>query len=396
MSTGYSAAIDTSDIKLAYVEETAWGVVPAGPPAFQQVRLTGESLSESKQRSRPNEIRPDGVVSHAITTQVGVEGSMNFALSAGTFDEFFEGALNATGWSTPVNISGATDISVTAPSTIASSSTNFVTSNITVGQWIRVSGFTEAANNSYFRVTAVSTNSMTVEGSFLTTESAGDSISITGSKIVNGTAFHSYVLEKQLASNLFLNYLGSYVTQLQINASVGNFVEGSIGLLAKAEASATSTVSSGAYTAATTGRVIDTVAGVAQIFLNGSAIAAPAQSLQLSITKQNARAQYAIGSDAAQGMGRGTIDVSGSLSLYFKDFTMYDYYKNETDVRISFRLTDNTGAGYMFTLPAATLMNPSIVAGGPDSDVLAEFQLEGNPSGTAPYSGVICQIDTFT
>src|SRR6188768_601425 len=93
MSTNYSVAIDTSDIVVSYGEEVVWGTLPA--VAFKALRITGESLSENKQRSRPLEINPSGVVSHAITTQVGVEGSLNFALSADTFDDFIAGSLNS-------------------------------------------------------------------------------------------------------------------------------------------------------------------------------------------------------------------------------------------------------------------------------------------------------------
>jgi Phage tail tube protein len=387
MSTNYSAAIDTSDIKVAFVDETVWGTAPTA--AFQQVRLTGESLSENKQRNRPQEIKPDGVVSHAITTQVGVEGALNFALSAGTFDKFIQGALNST-WGTAVAISSAA-IDVTAPSTFTGF--DFAAAGIVAGQWVRVGGFTTnpLVNNGYFKVVSVNATDMVVTATNLVTETSSGTITVDGSRLINGTTFNSHFIEKQLASALFLKYAGAYVSQMQLSASVGNFVEGSFNVMAKSELKGTTTSSTGAYTAPTTGRVIDTVAGVAQILGNGTALSAPAQSLQLNLQKQNARAQYAIGSADAQGMGRGTIDLNGTLSLYFKDFTMYDLYKAETDVAISFRLTDNAGDGYMFTLPAATLMNPSIVAGGPDSDVMAEFQLEGNPDA----NGVILQIDRF-
>lgn len=296
MSTDYSAAIDTSDMTFSYGEEVVWGTLPA--VAFKALRLTGESLSENKQRARPQEINATGVVSHAITTQVGVEGALNMALSGDTFDDFIAGALNST---------------------------------------------------------------------------------FAGGTVSNGVAFRSFYLQKKMATALWLRYAGVYVTSFQLNASVGNFVEGSFGLMAKSEAKAVADASTGAITAAPSGRVIDTVAGVAGLEIDDVAITTPIQSLQINLTKQNARAQYAIGSADAQGMGRGTIDVSGTVSMYFKDFTMYDLYKNETDIKLDVDLTDDLGDGYRITLPAVTLMNPTIVAGGPDQDVMAEFQLEGNP-----------------
>jgi len=54
---------------------------------------------------------------------------------------------------------------------------NFLTSGIEVGQFIVVSGFTEAANNGTFEVLAVTANAITVNGN-LTTEAVGDDITI--------------------------------------------------------------------------------------------------------------------------------------------------------------------------------------------------------------------------
>ena len=104
-----------------------------------------------------------------------------------------------------------------------------------------------------------------------------------------------------------------------------------------------------------------------------------------------------IGSASAVGMGRGTLQVAGTLSMYFANFTLYDNYKNETDLRIAFRLQDSDGAAYIVTLPAVTLMNPQIVAGGPDTDLVSEFELEGNPAPASDtvYAGVTIQIDKF-
>jgi hypothetical protein len=66
MSTGFNAGIDSSDVIVRYGEEVTWNTVPA--IAFQEIRLTGESLSEQKTRTRPEEIKADGFVSHALTT----------------------------------------------------------------------------------------------------------------------------------------------------------------------------------------------------------------------------------------------------------------------------------------------------------------------------------------
>lgn len=407
MSTGFNAGLDSSDTIVRYGEEVTWDTVPA--VAFQNVRTTGESFAEQKTRTRPEEIKADGFVSHALTTQVQATGGLNFALSFGTYDDLLGGLLNSSFSADLAIQSVVTTGVISAASTLATAGVPGFsfgdatdTDNIVAGSWIRVSGFaTNPSNNGLFRVLAVDTvnEEITVHltagtgGSGLIAESStGSEVNIQGANLRNGTDFRSFYFEKQLAAALFLVYSGSYISDGNLTAQVGGFVEGTFNFLCASEASGTSTASTGGPTAAPSGRVIDTVAGFSNLEQDGAAIAAVVQGISWTVTKNNARAQYGLGAAEAQGMARGTIDVSGTMSVYFTDFTLYSLYKAETDHNISFAALDNTGAGYIFTLPGATLMNPTIVAGSPDTDIVSEFELEGN-EGTGVYAGVIMQID---
>lgn len=408
MSTGFNAGIDSSDVIVRYGEEVVWNTVPA--IAFQEIRLTGESLSEQKTRTRPEEIKADGFVSHALTTQVQASGGINFALSYGTYDDMLSSLLNSDFSSDLAIQSVATTGIITAYDGSTTALPNltgagFATNgdlfnDVVAGQWIRVSGYANA-NDGLYRVTAVDAANDEIQVSQTAGNGAnivdadastGSEVNIQGSYVRNGVAFRSFYIEKQLSASLFLFYAGSYISDGNLNAQVGGFLEGTFNFLSASEAKGTSTASTGGPVAAPTGRVIDTVAGFSQLEVNDTAIAAVVQGINWTVTKNNARGQYGLGSPDAQGMARGTIDVSGSMSVYFTDFTLYDLYKNETDQVISFAALDNLGEGYIFTLPGVTLMNPTVVAGGPDTDVVSEFQLEGN-GGTGVYDGVIMQID---
>lgn len=407
MSTGFNAGIDSSDVIVRYGEEVTWNTVPA--VAFQEIRLTGESLSEQKTRTRPEEIKADGFVSHALTTQVQASGGINFALSYGTYDDLLAGLLNSTFSADLAITSVATTAIITSSLSLPNlTGQGFSTNNtslfdsVVAGQWIRVSGFTASAgaSNGLYRVTAVDTTNNEIQVSAtagngpnqVADASTGSEVNIQGSYVRNGVAFRSFYIEKQLSATLFLYYAGSYISGGTLNAQVGGFLEGSFDFLSASETNGTSTQSTGGPTAAPTGQVIDTVAGFQQLEVNDTAIAAVVQGISWTVTKNNARAQYGLGQAAAQGMARGTIDVSGTMSVYFTDFTLYTDYKNETDRIVSFAALDNLGNGYIFTLPGVTLMNPQVVAGGPDTDIVSEFELEGN-EGSGVYAGVIMQID---
>ena len=415
MSTGFNAGLDSSDTVVRYGEEVTWDTAPA--IAFQEVRLTGESFSEQKTRTRPEEIKADGFVSHALTTQVQATGGLNFALSFGTYDDLLGGLLNSTFAADLAINSTVTTGVITVHDSAGTPLTNLGGSgfasneagmfdNVIAGQWIRVSGYaTNPGNNGLFRVTAVDGPNVEIQvsdtagagaGLVDAEVSTGSEVYIQGGNLRNGTSFRSFFFEKQLSASLFLVYSGSYISDGNLTAQVGGFLEGTFNFLCASEdlgaSSGTTTSGTGPAVAAPVGRVIDTVAGFSQLEQNDVAIAAVVQGISWTVTKNNARAQYGLGAAEAQGMARGTIDVSGTMSVYFTDFTLYNLYKAETDQIISFAALDNTGAGYIFTLPGATLMNPTIVAGGPDTDVVSDFELEGN-EGTGDFVGVIMQID---
>ncbi|HEY0820253.1 MAG TPA: phage tail tube protein [Rhizobacter sp.] len=395
MSTNFNAGIDSSDVVLSYGEEAQWGVLPA--VQFKAIRMTAEGFREQKTRARPEEIEPRGYAQHAITQSVAAEGSLSLAFSSGTYDDMLAGLLNGD-WQTPLAITSAAN-DIVADATLTGGGMGFSTatagkfSTVIAGQHIKTFGFTNPANNGVFRVVRCTGTEIEVApGSGLVDETpATGTQAIRGSVLRNGTAVHTFTFQKQLASALFLLYKGAYVSEGSLSAQQGNFMEGSLSFLVKDETKAVTNQSTGAVVPATAGRVIDTVDGVKEIIVNDQPVAAVTQGIEINITKNNARAQYGIGSASAKGMARGTLEISGTMSTYFLDFTMYDLYKAETDQLIVFEAVDNTGAGYVICLPAATLMNPQIVAGGPDSDVLAEFELEGN-AGTGVYADVVMQI----
>lgn len=414
MSTGYNAGLDSSDVIVRYGEEAIWDAVPTLD--YQNVRLTGESFAEQKTRTRPEEINALGYAAHALTTQVQATGALNFALSYGSasgvgYNDLLEGLVNGdfTAELTIQSVAGtgiitAYDGGTTPLPNLTGAGFAFGDAQgdaIAAGQWFRVSGYGTATDGIY-RCTAVDLANDEVQVSLTAGDGAtivdqdvstAAEVFIEGSMLRNGVSFHSYSFEKQLSANKFLYYGGSYISDGNLTAQVGGFLEGAFNFLCASEGSGTATLSDDTPIAAPTGRVIDTVAGFSNLEINDVVTPAVVQGISWNAAKNNARAQYGLGASNAQGMARGTLEVSGSMSVYFIDFDLYDLYTAETDQLISFRALDDLGQGYIFTLPAVTLMNPQIVAGGPDTDLVSEFELEGNASPTGTYAGVVIQVD---
>lgn len=297
----------------------------------------------------------------------------------------------------------AGDITITNGTNVLSSTTANKFQNVVAGQWLQLTGFSNAANNGVFKVASkTDTTHLILENStntqaFVTETPALAAVKIFGQYAQNSNVVTTFSFEKQMASNLFLQYVGAYVSSLQLTMEVGKFVEGVFAFLVKGQASAISEAGTGAPNAANVNRIIDNIGGFSAFNVNGSAPQAVLQMVQLTVSKQRSASQYGIGSASAVGMRRGTLQVDGKLSLFFKDFTYYQDFITETDLGVSWQLTDNNGNAYVVTLPSISIMNPQIVAKGIDQDMVADFALEGNPapSTNTLYPGVTIQIDAL-
>lgn len=391
-TTDYAAAIDTGDVLLSYGPEAAWGTKPA--VAFQQLRLLSESLAGTKTRTRPSEITGLGQAPAALTTKIEASGDIGYALSVGTYDDFFASSLRGA-WTDTVAMSEST-IAATATG-FTDSGNGFILENVEVGQFIKVAGFTGGSAsliNGYYQVLTVVAGEITTSPAPGATKAAGDTVSIKGSMLRNAKTFQSFFIQKQLAANMFLQFGGSWASGGSLDIAVGDFAKGAFNFLCKEQAKATVDGSTGAQVAPGVGRVIDAINGIGNLKRNGTAVNAVIQKIGLKWASEGARTQLGIGSASAQGLGTGQIGVNGTLETYFKDFALYDEFISELGGPISFSAVDNTGAGYMFTICNATIMNPKIVSGGPNQDVMASFELEGNPGSTI-WGNKTIQIDRF-
>lgn len=392
-TTGFNAAIATNDILLSYAPEAVWGTIPA--VAFKQIRMESEGFAGSKSRSRPAEINASGQVSAAITTKVEAKGDLKMGLSIATPFDMLAASFAAEP-TVALDFDAKTTIAATATGFTDSGSGFTAAANFNVGQWIRVKGFAGATINGYYQILTRADGEITTLPAPATTEIAGASVTITGQMARQSTVFKSFHVQKQLASNMFLEFSGSWPTGGGVSGNVGGFMESNLTFLCKDQAKATVDASTGAQVIADSGDVFDTVNGFGNVYRGGSIIDATINKIDLKWQQQSARAIYGMGSAEALGMGKGLIEASGTIELYFKDFSQYDEFIAETKAMIAFRAVDPTGAGFMVSIANASIMNPKITAGGPNQDVMASFDLEGNPSASAGvFAGACMQIDKF-
>lgn len=140
-TTGYQAGIETNQVQISYGVETAWGTLPA--VAFKEVRITSETLSVQKQRSRVGEIDIDRQASDMVTTQISAGGAINTAFRFGMNDDLLS-SLFCADWATDVLENGNAFKSLYVQKRLASNSWRryrglYITSaslNLAVGQFM--------------------------------------------------------------------------------------------------------------------------------------------------------------------------------------------------------------------------------------------------------------------
>jgi hypothetical protein len=377
---------------LRFIEEITFGTTPA-TPAFKELRYTGESLNYNIENIVSEEIRSDRMTTDLVQVSADGSGDVNVEVSYDTYDDFLAGVMAST-WSTPLTVS-RTDISATTGTNIFNTvGGDFVADGVVAGQWIEVRGFTNDAINGYYRVASVTASDITTSNPITASESAGNTITMGGAYIRNGTELKSYSVQKQLediSPNSYFLFNGVRVGQLQLAFETNAILTGIFSLMGLG-ATVNTTGEAGQTTAAApTTDVMNAVNNVLQIEIDNTVTTAYFNTLNLNINN-NLRAQDAIGSLPHVGIALSRLEITGDVEIYFQDNSEYTKYLNATAFSLAFRVEDAAGNAYIFTLPRCKYETGEVVAGGLDQDIFQRSTIRAIRDAT---TNSMIQIDKF-
>lgn len=351
------------------IKEATLDTMPANP-AFQALRYTGESLNFNISNITSNEISSDRMTTDLIQVQADSSGDINFELSYGTFDQLIEGAMAAE-FGTATNVTNTSIDASSADDSFNAGSSIFA--DIEDGQWIRVSGFSNAANNGLFKVVTATATKLIVNDT-LVTEAAGASITVKGEMVRNGTSLMSFSIQKHLQDatpETFFNYTGMRVGSMSLDFRTGQILTGSFSFMGMSLSVVEAQVSGATVAPVSTSDVMNAVNDVSRIDFDGVTSSAKFSNLTLNIDN-GVRAQDAMGSLSHVGIALGRLQVTGNISLYFENKTMYEKYLNATAFALSFAVQDADNQAYVITLPRVKFETGSVESSGLDSDVLMD------------------------
>ena len=182
--------------------------------------------------------------------------------------------------------------------------------------------------------------------------------SMTLEKIFQGTAAN------------YFRYRGCRVGQLDLTFQASEIVTGTINFLGLDEALDTAQIPSSTYDPPN-GNPVMAAPDVGTITVGGVTGQMFYTEMSMSLNN-NLRAQNALGSIGAVGIGYGRREVTGNITAYFENVDLYEEAVNNTISSISLPVSDGTNT-YTFTLPKVKFATRRAVAGGNNQDILAEL-----------------------
>ena len=388
---------DSNRAQVSYVEETDWGTTPAS--AFQAFPITGGALPHGQESVRSQSLRDDAQLADAKRVGLAPTARYDFEFAANTYDVFVRNAIRSDDdWSSDIGIVDATDLTLASSGNLITSTTTWLT-DIVKGQWIRLSGCSNAANNTWWRVTAVSAYSMTVAGGTLTDESGG-TISISGSQITNGSTLRSVSLQEyyQDLTNRYRILTGARTNNFTLEQTEGGIITGSVAFDGQQRAQAAAAGGSGSVTDAPSKNVVTEVNGFENVWLDNTIVTVDIFALSLDIAVAN-RPRKALGNLARTAMPQGAPVVTGAMEMYLEDdtWTYDDAYEEFTAFSLAFSIDMQGGDYYLIEMPQCHFTDEPASNGGLDTDLMLSFSFDAEPGSSYGASSLektiqVCRV----
>lgn len=302
----------------------------------------------------------------------------------------------------------AGDIEATATG-LSSTSLNFTTLGLAVGQWIKIGGTDSASTFAFLvaagtvarraawaRVVAIADNALTLDNlpsGWTADDGDGKTIRVFfGDQIRNGVTPTSLSIEKGFMGQQTPTYIVN--TGMQVNTMEHRFatrekITGSAAFMGMGGGQSTTPLDA-SPDPQTLGQVMAGNANVGRLAEDGATLAAPnwARSSTFSISN-NLRTIEAVDSDAPVGVVDGEFNVSGQIETYFGSNTLLAKLYAGTPTSLNIRVSKNNQA-LIFQAPRVTLRDGVPAAGGKNQDVTLSGQWAGAQD---PVTGVSCLLD---
>lgn len=270
-------------------------------------------------------------------------------------------AINGGMGSTVVDTSGnSVAVSATNKTMTASTDLWITTAGLRAGDRVYFTGFSNAGNNGFHKVTSITETILTFADSTLVNEtlSTGNLEVVSANAIVTtGTDLASFSIEEGFNDVSEYHYItGAKVGTWSASIQTDSIITTEFGLSAVSYHGFSDTSVADSLSEGNTNEVFDSytgsldIPGVAGCVITG-----------FDFTLDNGlNTRYALLQKDACSIGEGRTNVTGTLNAYFPDSALSDIYNNEVSLSATFLFLDLDKNGYTFGFPNIKFTSDSI------------------------------------
>jgi hypothetical protein len=186
---------DSNRIRVSIIPEVTFGVTPTSSPAFLVLATTGVTLRDRIGYQQSRTINNDRNVLDLVRLSKAAGGGIPMELTYSPVGEGLMRLITAAFAGTETAAASVSTIEATeGVGTLTRGSGSFITDGYEVGDIVRVSGSSVAADNTFFKLSAVTALVLTVEGYTFATDSSS-LVVVRGARIKNGTTQTTFSIE---------------------------------------------------------------------------------------------------------------------------------------------------------------------------------------------------------
>lgn len=373
----------SSSVQVRYIPEVTFGVTPVAGNGID-LRVTGESLDFTITKESSKEINSTRTISSVTSVTASSSGGIQAEMSYLEYDTLIAATLQSAWTVYGTNGVQGTPSTITATATTltagAATTGNDSWATLARGQWFQLAHPTSANDGKLFRVStsvAPTTTVITLDtGTPATVVASLAGGLVKTSRLTHGITQSSFSIERaSLDINQFMTYTGMTPSKMTVNVASASLSTISFDFMGKSVNRAATTNMPGTQVASKNYGVHSGVSGLSCALWEGGAPITGTFVKSISLSYDNAlRSQEAICTLGAVAIGSGTINLTGSMSVFFADGTLFDKFKNNTNSSIIFSSLDESGNGYVFTLPVVSTTTWKVAAGSKDQDMVIDLQ----------------------
>lgn len=403
---------DANFLDIAMVEESSYGVAPVDP-TMQTLRVRSSGLALEKAGERSATLRSDRKRRASIRTFLSAGGDMPFewAFGADTEDAVRAACMSAyaVGDTTANQDLGIDKTGAAAGEVLINRALgDWAADGFTVGSHLRTFGFAASAgvNNRVAEilqlVSATQARCKDVNDVFVDEALGSATRRAIQRQIRDGVTLRTYSLQQQYTdlTNVFLLGTGQALNELNLEVVARQVATATMSWTGKdLEPRTASILGSGTKLPQPSTESMSGGASVGRLLIGTGPGVAPTgavRRVQVAINN-NARIPEEIGTITPTRMGLGSVDVSGSVEVYFETLTEYSAFRDHDNTGLQFHTTDIDGNVVVVTVRQAKFTGGSPPAQGLNEFVIGTFDFEAHVDEVVdPAAAHTLQFDFLT